>query len=417
MIKDFSPVRGTLEYNPAEMIIREKTQQIILDSYRKNGFSLIKTPILENLEFLMGSEGGENLRLMFKTIKRGSKLNLTKPNLAEQDLTEEGLRYDLTVPLIRFYCNNREKLPVPFKAIQIGDAFRAERPQRGRSREFTQCDIDIIGDSSINAEIELIFTAIQTYKKMGFDKVTIKVNDRRILNQLIKWSGFKEEDIEFILICLDKLDKIGLDGIKNNLTNRNFPEKSISKLLNSISLIQSDGVSALSSCGVDLIYTENINTLLSAVNNNLPKNFSVLFDISIIRGQGYYTGTVFEAYTDGFSRAIGGGGRYDKIMQKLSGVSSPMVGFSIGFEPCCMLIQERGIKLDNTKTLALIYSTEDNFGDVVKRKNELMKDYNVSLYTKPKNIKNLLNKLKDSGYTNFVFFNKNVTQENIGSLN
>ena len=209
-MKNFSPIRGTNEYLPKEAKIREIVRQKILTSYQNNGYNLISTPILENLELLNMSEGGDNLKLMFKTIKRGDKLDLTKANLCEADIVEEGLRYDLTVPLARFYANNREKLPNPFKAIQIDYSFRAERPQRGRLRQFTQCDIDVFGDSSINAELDLLKTALDTYKSLGFDKLTLKINNRKILNQLVLFAGFKEENINTVCVTLDKIDKIGV---------------------------------------------------------------------------------------------------------------------------------------------------------------------------------------------------------------
>ena len=416
MAKDFSPIKGTTDYTPAEMLVRESARQIILESYRKNGYSLIKTPILENLNFLMGSEGGENLRLIFKTLKRGEKLDLSKPNLTEADIAEEGLRYDLTVPLIRFYSKNRDKLPIPFKAIQMDDVFRAERPQKGRSRQFTQCDIDIVGDSSINAEIDLIYTILETYKKLKFDNLTIKVNDRRILNQIIAFCGFSENDTEHVLICIDKLDKIGHEGLKNSLTEDGYPIKNIEKLVVAISTISEQGIACLTQFGVDEELKNNMATLLNALNKNLPTGCNVVFDISIVRGQSYYTGTVFEAYTEGFARAIGGGGRYDKIMGKVSGIDVPMVGFSIGFEPCCMLMLERGVQFETNKNLALIYNADESFDNVLNCKKQLMEEYNVSLYVRPKNLKNLLTKLKDSGFTFFCFFDKNSKNQVISPI-
>lgn len=406
MAKDFSPVKGTNDYTPAEMLVRESAKQIILQSYRKNGYSLIKTPILENLQFLMGSEGGENLRLIFKTIKRGEKLDLSKENLTEADISEEGLRYDLTVPLIRFYSKNRDKLPLPFKSIQMDDVFRAERPQKGRSRQFTQCDVDIVGDSSINAEIDLIYTILETYKKLKFDNLTMKVNDRRILNQIITFCGFDEKDIEHVLICVDKLDKIGFDGILNCLTADGYNTKAVKKLVSALSTISEKEIDSLAKFGVNEELINNMKTLFGSLTKNLPSGCKVVFDISVVRGQSYYTGTVFEAYTQGFARAIGGGGRYDKIMGKVSGIDTPMVGFSIGFEPCCMLMLEKGVQFESTKNVALIYNREDNFEDVLNQKKQLMQDYNVSLYARPKNLKNLLTKLKDNGFNFFCLFNK-----------
>ena len=185
-----NPVRGTVDYLPNEMEIRTYAERIILETYKENGFMQVKTPILENLDLLTNGDSGDNQKLMFKTIKRGAQLDLTKENLTEKDIVEEGLRYDLTVPLVRIFSNNKEKLPYPFKAIQIDEAFRAERPQKGRVRQFTQCDIDILGEATAIGEIELLIAGAKSYKRLGFDKLTIKVNDRRVLNELIVKSGF-----------------------------------------------------------------------------------------------------------------------------------------------------------------------------------------------------------------------------------
>ncbi|MBO7219032.1 MAG: ATP phosphoribosyltransferase regulatory subunit [Clostridia bacterium] len=209
-----SPVRGTIDYLPKDMEIRQNVYNIIIKSFKENGYLQIKTPILESLAILTNGDSGDNQKLMFKTIKRGEKLKLDKTDLTEADIVEEGLRYDLTVPLARLYAGNREKLPFPFKAIQIDDSFRAERPQRGRYRQFTQCDIDIWGDSSVNAEIDLLVAAINTYEKIGFTKLKLKVNDRRILAQVIVNAGFSEDKVIDVNISLDKLDKIGTDGVK-----------------------------------------------------------------------------------------------------------------------------------------------------------------------------------------------------------
>ncbi|MBQ3503009.1 MAG: ATP phosphoribosyltransferase regulatory subunit, partial [Clostridia bacterium] len=201
---NIQPVRGTYDYPPIQAENREIVRQKILKSYQDNGFTLIDTPVLENLSLLDSSEGGDNLRLMFKTIKRGAQLDLTKPNLTEKDITEEGLRYDLTVPLARFYAGNRENLPNPFKSIQIGYSFRAERPQKGRNRQFVQCDIDIFGDNSVNAEVDVITTVMDTYARLGLTDVTMKVNSRKILNSLVEFCGFTKEEINSVCITLDK---------------------------------------------------------------------------------------------------------------------------------------------------------------------------------------------------------------------
>ncbi|MBO5910005.1 MAG: ATP phosphoribosyltransferase regulatory subunit, partial [Clostridia bacterium] len=259
MKTNVQPVRGTYDYPPIQAESREIIKQKILKSYQDNGFSLIDTPILENLSLLDSSDGGDNLRLMFKTVKRGAQLDLTKLNLTEHDIVEEGLRYDLTVPLARFYAGNRDLLPNPFKAIQIGYSFRAERPQRGRNRQFIQCDVDILGDSSINSEIEIIATGMNTLAMLGLDNITMKINSRKILNSLVKHSGFCDEDIISVCITLDKFDKIGSTGVEQELKDKGFAEDSISKLITASEDIKANGLEVAVNYGIDKYDVESIN--------------------------------------------------------------------------------------------------------------------------------------------------------------
>lgn len=392
-MKNYNPIRGTNDYLPKDAKIREIVRQKILASYQNNGYNLISTPILENLEYLNMSEGGDNLKLMFKTIKRGDKLDLTKPDLTEKDIVEEGLRYDLTVPLARFYANNREKLPTPFKAIQIDYSFRAERPQRGRERQFTQCDIDVFGDSSIYAELEMLKTAIDTYQLLGFNNLTLKINDRRILNAIVLNAGFNTEDIGTVCVTLDKIDKISVQGVIMELIEKGFDTDKINKLAEEINDIQANGISRVGDYGVEDNVLQDVSFLISTLNSLTDNKFDIKFDISIVRGQGYYTGTVFEFYTEGFGGAIGGGGRYDKMIEKIVGIAVPAVGVSIGFEPITMLLREKGADFDCKENLALIYDKEDDIVEVFKVKEELKPKYNVSLFLRPKNMKSFYEKI------------------------
>ncbi len=386
-MKSFNPIRGTNDYLPKEAKIREIVRQKILTSFQNNGYNLINTPILESLDFLNSSEGGDNLRLMFKTIKRGSKLDLTKENLTEADIVEEGLRYDLTVPLARFYSNNREKLPNPFKAIQIDYSFRAERPQRGRERQFIQCDIDVFGDDSIRAELELLKTSLDTYYSLGFKDLTLKINNRQILNSLVLSAGFSEENIGTVCVTLDKLDKISLNGVIMELIEKGFDTAKINKLADIIGDVAESGLQNTLKYGVDDQVVRDMIYLIDTLNTLTNNKFNIRFDISIVRGQGYYTGTVYEFYTEGFGGAIGGGGRYDKMIEKITGVKVSAVGASIGFEPVTMLLRERGITFDAKKNLALLYEQDDDILEVYQIKESLMREYNVSLFFKPKNMK------------------------------
>jgi len=392
---NYNPVRGTNEYLPSVAKTREIVREKILKSYQNNGYNLISTPILEHLELLNMSDGGDNLKMMFKTLKRGEKLDLTKPGLKEDDIAEEGLRYDLTVPLARFYANNKEKLPNPFKAIQIDYSFRAERPQRGRLRQFTQCDIDVFGDSSINAELELLKTALDTYKEIGFDKLTLKINNRQILNQLVLFAGFEEKDLNTVCVTLDKLDKIAVSGVVMELIEKGFDAEKINKLVEVLNEVIDQGLTSVVKYGVEQKFADDMIFLISTLNQLTNNEFDIRFDISIVRGQGYYTDTVYEFYTDGFGGAIGGGGRYDKMIGKITGIDVPAVGISIGFEPITMLINERGLTFDSKQNLALIYDSEDDIIEVFEIKEKLMKEYNVSLFKRAKNMKNFYDKITE----------------------
>lgn len=390
---NYNPIRGTNEYLPSVARVREIVREKILKSYQNNGYNLISTPILEHLDLLNMSDGGDNLKMMFKTLKRGEKLDLSKPDLTESDIAEEGLRYDLTVPLARFYANNKEKLPNPFKSIQIDYAFRAERPQRGRLRQFVQCDIDVFGDQSINAELELLKTALDTYKSIGFNDLTLKINNRQILNSLVLYSGFETADINTVCVTLDKLDKIAVSGVVMELIEKGFDAEKINKLVEVLNDVLENGLESALKYGVEEKSVAEMKFLIETLNKLTDNQFNIKFDISIVRGQGYYTGTVYEFYTDGFGGAIGGGGRYDKMVGKITGVNVPAVGISIGFEPITMLIKERGLKFDSKENLALIYDEDDDILEVFKAKENLMKEYNVSLFKRAKNMKNFYEKV------------------------
>lgn len=402
-----NPVRGTVDFMPTEMEVRDYAENIILNTYKQNGFLHIKTPILESLDLLTSGDSGDNQKLMFKTIKRGASLDLTKPNLTEKDITEEGLRYDLTVPLVRFFSNNKEKLPYPFKAIQIDEAFRAERPQKGRIRQFTQCDIDILGEPGIIGEIELLTAGMQAYKKLGFESITIKMNDRRVLNELIVSVGFELSMVADICISLDKFDKIGESGVKAELVENGYDETKTNKLMAIFDRLKNAGSNEenfviLSEIGISSDVILSLKFIIETVTKHAPSGYKLVYDASIIRGQGYYTGTVFEAYDEEFGRAIGGGGRYDHMVEKLLGTSVPAVGFSIGFYSTVMLMLERNKGMENKK-LALVYDKSSTLDEIVSAKENLQKQgYEVATFAFPKNFNNFAEKIKNNGYKKLV---------------
>ncbi len=401
---DNSPVRGTKDYLPKEMAVREQVRGIILSTYKKFGFMQVGTPILEDINRLLGSDGGDNLKLIFKVLKRGEKLDLTKPNLKESDIVDIGLRYDQTVPLARMYANNQNFLSAPFKAIQVDYSFRADRPQHGRTRQLMQCDIDILGDSSINAEIDILNTTAKTFSALGFKKVTAHINDRRILSDLIKIAGFNLDDEKEICISLDKFDKIGVDGVEQELVEKGYSKDKISKLLNFVAKIKQSKTfdKELLAIGVRESVVKDILTIINSVNQLDTKGFKAEFDISIVRGQNYYTGPVYEFYIEGMSGACAGGGRYDNMIEKFTGKPVPAVGLGLGFEPTCLAYMEQNLGKSKEKNVAVLYK-DDAIVDALKFVQELNSDCNASAIALKKNINFQLQSLKEVGYTHFCF--------------
>lgn len=397
-------VKGTNDYLPEEARLRDYLQTQILNTYTDAGFERIMTPAIEDIENLDKSDGGDNLNLIFKLLKRGDKLQ--KALQSGGELCDMGLRYDLTLPLSRYYANNREQLVLPAKCIQIDKVYRAERPQKGRLREFVQCDIDIIGSSSESCEIELIHTTAKALLALGIDDFTVKINDRRILNVLLMNAGFKEEHLPSVCITFDKLDKIGADGVREELTNKGFDETAIERLNEIISKpLTLETVKEL--CGE---HTEKIETVIQSINELAQSKYSIEFDISLVRGQGYYTGIVFEIVSKNFRGSIAGGGRYDNLIGKFTGENIPAVGFSIGFERIFALLSEAGYKIPDTKRrIALLYDKEDTV-KAIREAEKLRSEYDVVIYEKPKKLSKYLDKIQSKGYYGFCFLGEEIRE-------
>ena len=410
-MKNYEPVRGTQDYLPKQMQQRQFIANTIEEVYSQNGFLKIKTPIIEDLDLMLGSDGGDNIKLMFKILKRGDKLDLSKPNQSIKDVSDLALRYDLTVPLARFYANNQNFLPMPFKAFQLDEAFRADRPQKGRLRQFTQCDIDILGDKTINAEIELLVCAGQALTSLGFKDFVFKINNRKILNQIIIQNGFNKNQCEHICVILDKYDKIGFEGVQSEMILNNFDPSCTNSLIQTIIDIKENGIQALTKYVEENEHLNNLKTIINTVNELSNNLYSVCFDISIIRGQGYYTDCVFEVYLDGFNGACGGGGRYDNMIGKITKQDCPAVGFSLGFERLYSIIAENDVCLFNRKKVALIYTPNDNFVDVKRYADSLKKEYDVSILPKSNNLGHQLQVLKENCFSSFVIFGNNEITE------
>lgn len=391
-----TPVKGTADYLPNEVLIRDYLQNSILETYRSCGFERISTPIIEDIENLDKSDGGENLNLIFKIMKRGEKLEEALSTGNEKEIADMGLRYDLTLPLTRYYANNRAKLQNPFKVIQIDRVYRAERPQKGRMREFYQCDIDIIGSDSWTAEVELITTTAKALHNIGFTRFGIRINDRRLLKAIIMGARFAENECDSVCISLDKLDKIGFDGVKAELIEKGFDSANVEKLIESIGTTPFTLDNAEKLCGkLDCI--DNLRKIMDAANS-LADGFEVTYDMTLVRGQGYYTGTVFEISSPDFKGAIGGGGRYDNLIGKFLGESIPAVGFSIGFERLCAILLEQKYKIPTQKKKFAVIYNDDNFIDALKYADTLRDEYDVALYQSVKKLGKLFAKLEESGF-------------------
>ena len=399
-----------------EMKIRNYVQNVIKDTYKAFGFTQIETPCVENISNLTNKQGGENEKLIFKILKRGEKLNLETAQ-TDMDVVDNGLRYDLTVPLVRYYSNNANNLPSPFKALQMGSVWRADRPQRGRYRQFMQCDIDILGDPSNLAEIELILATTTTLGKLGFKNFQIRINERRILKAMAAYSGFPEESYDSVFIILDKMDKIGLEGVKEELIKYEFSEESVNKYVSLFKEIeqQANPIDYLAEKLGD--YMEDdvkqwMNEIIESVKATKSSDFEIIFDPTLVRGMSYYTGTIFEIAIPEFGGSCGGGGRYNKMVGKFIGHDVPACGFSIGFERIVLLLMEQGFKIpeEYNKVAYLIEKgvKEDALCDVIAQAQEERKNGTQVLVTRMnKNKKFQKEQLKEQGYEEFKEFYKN----------
>ena len=402
------PVTGMKDMMPSEMEVRDYVISLIKDTYKTFGFSSIETPCVEHIENLCSKQGGDNEKLIFKILKRGEKLKIDEAK-EEADLVDGGLRYDLTVPLSRYYANHANELPAPFKALQMGNVWRADRPQRGRFRQFMQCDIDILGEPSNLAEIELILATTTLLGKLDFHNFTIRINDRRFLKAMAAYSGFKEEDYDSVFITLDKMDKIGLDGVAAELKENGYAEESVEKYLDLFKEITGD-VEGVRMCKEKLQgylapeAADGLEMIINCVEQEKEADFRMKFDPTLVRGMSYYTGTIFEISMDEFGGSVGGGGRYDKMIGKFTGQDTPAVGFSIGFERIVMLLLERGYQVPTgRKKKAYLLEKklpQEKLLEVLAQARQDRADgYQVMLANMKKNKKFQKEQLAEQGYT------------------
>ena len=407
------PVTGMKDILPAEMAIRDYVIRLIKETYGTFGFSSIETPCVEHIENLSSKQGGENEKLIFKILKRGEKLKLDTAE-TEADLVDGGLRYDLTLPLSRYYSNHANELPSPFKALQMGNVWRADRPQRGRYRQFMQCDIDILGEPTNLAEIELILATTTLLGKLDFKNFTIRINDRRILKAMAAYSGFAPESYDTVFITLDKMDKIVLEGVREELEKEGFDKACVDKYLAMFEEITNDvqGVRYVKEKLEGVLepeYADGLELIMNSVDAVKAADFKIAFDPTLVRGMSYYTGPIFEISMDEFGGSVGGGGRYDEMIGKFTGNNTCACGFSIGFERIIMLLMERGFQIPQigTKKALLIEKNMPAEGmmKVLKQAEEDRKNGSVvTIAVMKKNKKFQKEQLKEEGYEEIVEF-------------
>lgn len=410
-----TPVTGMRDILPKEMQIRDYVIGVVKETYGMFGFTSMETPCVEHIENLSSKQGGENEKLIFKIMKRGEKLNLDTAH-SEADLTDSGLRYDLTVPLVRYYSNHVNQLPSPFKALQIGSVWRADRPQRGRYRQFYQCDIDVLGEPSNLAEIELILATTTTLGRLGFQGFEIRINERRILKAMAAYSGFSEESYDLVFIILDKMDKIGLEGVERELKESGFAKESVERYLELFKGMESaeNGLEFLDQKLGDFLedsVKKNLEEIINSVSATKTADFKMVFDPTLVRGMSYYTGTIFEIAIPEFGGSCGGGGRYDKMVGQFTENDVPACGFSIGFERIILLLTEQGFQVPNQRK-KVAYLIEkgveaEALCKIIAKAQETRKDGTQVLIARMnKNKKFQKERLTQDGYTEFEEFYK-----------
>ena len=404
-------MKGMNDYLPGDMRLREYVIGQIKSTYGSYGFCPIETPCVEHIENLTSKQGGENEKLIFKILKRGEKLAGAE---SQQDLCDSGLRYDLTMPLSRYYANNMAQLPSPFKALQIGNVWRADRPQKGRFRQFTQCDIDILGDATNLAEIELMGATTTMLCKLGFTGFTVRVNDRQILKAMAQACQFEEADFDKVFIILDKMDKIGLEGVKKELLDAGFAQESVDKYVAWFERA-GQGLSAREFCGEGLAdvlgpkVLDGLDEILSCVQAGASGDFKLAFDPTLVRGMSYYTGTIFEVELPGFSGSIAGGGRYDEMVGHFCGQKVCACGFSIGFERIITILKDQGYQIpDDTRKVAFLaengLSAEKKVAMFQEAAALRAEGVQVMVTTRAKNAKHQKETLRGQGYEEFKEF-------------
>ncbi len=413
MAAPITPPRGMRDFLPADKARREHALGVIRKTFAAHGFDEIETPVVEDVARLHSGLGGDNEKLAFSVMRRGLDSDDLMAAIDHGDLmslADLGLRFDLTVPLARFYATHRAELPPVFRAIQIAPVWRAERPQKGRYRQFVQCDIDIIGEAGQLAEVELITATAAALEALGLEGCTIRINDRRILNGLLEFCGFEESRWPQVLISIDKLDKIGAQGVVAELSADGADSAAVlGGVLETLEPHLAEGGVALTVEAITGILPDGIDTdavaqleALAHALSSLPPGVELRFDPTLVRGMGYYTGTIFEISHPGSGSSVGGGGRYDGMIGRFLGTDVPACGFSIGFERVVDLIELP--ETDGADAVVLVFDPTVPLSRLLALKSALVDSgRRVRLERRAKNLKALLDRSAAAGFASFAF--------------
>jgi histidyl-tRNA synthetase len=398
-----NPPRGMRDFLPADKAKRERVLATIKQTYRAHGFDEIETPVMEDSDRLHAGLGGDNEKLAFGVMKRGLTPDDFQKAQTAEDLVDLGLRFDLTVPLARFYATHRAELPAVFRSIQVAPVWRAERPQKGRYRQFVQCDIDIIGEPGITAEAELLAATLAAVDALGLEGATIRVNDRRLLIGMLQGFGFAPAEFDGVLITIDKLDKIGQDGVVAELREKSVTPKAVDALETFFRRPMTmeflpfgeAAIRKFAAPDPDAQVLADLASLGDAVGAD-----RLQFDPFLVRGMGYYTGPIFELAHPSVEYSLGGGGRYDGMIGRFLGSEVPATGFSLGFERLVELVD---VAADSRDGVALVYEPGTPIASLVGIQRQLIADgARVRLVARPKNVKQLLDALASEGFTRFA---------------
>jgi histidyl-tRNA synthetase len=394
--------RGMRDFSPREKERRDAILAVIAETYQRHGFDAIETPALEDSRVLHSGLGGDNEKLSFQVLKRGLEASDLASAKDTSELSDLGLRFDLTVPLARFYATHHATLPPVFRAFHTGPVWRAERPQKGRYRQFVQCDIDILGEPGVLAEVEVMIATADALTRLGLEGFTFRVNDRRLLTELLGAAGVAPDSQSLALITLDKLDKVGVEGVLAELRERlpaGFDESMIQAVLESTETADdATAIAALmGNTPESLAAATELVSWVSQVAGVIGED-ALVFDPTLVRGMGYYTGSIVEIAHPDLGISLGGGGRYDGMIGRFLGSDVPAFGVSLGFERLVDILESAPV-VHHDRVALVIPSAEDTSHVIALKKHLVDTGHTVRLVAEQKNMRVVYEQLVADGFS------------------